>query len=240
MYKKSIDFPSLHNNSQILGGELNIVNEKRRTYERFEIILKNDTIKKKPQDLKDLIGKSIYINFPFHKEAKVIGIWDTNNYISLNDFQDQENKNIIANNLVTNKELTKMEQANQNWKKMGIRFSPASSCDLVFEYKPLGGINLELANNKFNSRNQFNKYFLRFLECDLGCMISYNRPTNYFLNIDNLISEKDIMYPILTPCLILKGKMEGSLGFITNHQSSNSIEVEVVKNKLVKLYRQIS
>lgn len=182
------------------------------------------------RDFKSLIGKTIYTEYPYQREAVVTSL-ATRTYDLVEKFNPRKNRSEVVRVSANNSQL--IDNAIENLHYQGLKTSARGGIKFLCYYVPMVGI----ARNE-HERTLFSKSYQEEESFCQSPLIMLKRDGRSYLECDSWLRSQGLQYPMSAPCMILSGKEAGSTGVITDNTRRGQVKVQI--NKEVTNIKKLS
>jgi len=213
------DFPSLKY-VKIQKTEIQKIKFEDDEFDKIMLTLEDSQVPE--EELGNLLGKIVYINYPFQSEARIMSL-TTAKYTFVHQFNpDKAAMELIKHE---NKDTKILDAAIKALKTRGVKAGETGQLKFVCFVAPM-----EFITKNFNGTEPFSKAYSNKVEPYPSCILMFSRDSRNYLNCDKWITDQSLQYPINSPCAIVRGKEYGSMGKIVDSSTKNQIKVQLSSN----------
>jgi len=204
------DFPSFKH-LKCLGGEVNQDKEE----ERLKIVLEDTNLK----NLHSLIGKIVYINYPYQTEARIVSIATKKSTIS--EIVCKETNAISIREIAIDNTML-LNDIIESFYGVGLRCALKESMNFVCYCCPLKFITKSIHRPQLYTKIYDTK---RILVPSFSLM--FKRDERHYQNCDEWMMKQTLQYPIGAPCAIVYGEGVGSVGTIIDNKEEGKVSIKI-------------
>eukprot|EP01022_Parablepharisma_sp_SALTPOND_P008218 TRINITY_DN1353_c0_g1_i1.p1 TRINITY_DN1353_c0_g1~~TRINITY_DN1353_c0_g1_i1.p1 ORF type:complete len:1171 (+),score=123.77 TRINITY_DN1353_c0_g1_i1:444-3956(+) len=209
------DFPSLKHIG-IIGCEVQTVNSRNGEYDRVDLILPDCPVPE--EDLSSLLGKIVYVDYPYQKEARIMSIATKTLTISQQFNAEKGCMELTKNEVKDSKFIT---DAFYTLKRQGLKTADGE-IKFVCYCAPM-----EYIMKNFQGTEPYSKSFSYKSWPYASPVVMLTRDPRNYLNCDKWLLDQELQYPAGASCAIIRGKDYGSVGVISDSTTKSQIKVQL-------------
>ncbi len=222
------DFPSLRW-LNIAGCEVEPLDAANPLFDKVTLVIPDTPM---PADrCEDLLGKSVYVDYPFQHEARVVSVI-TKTHVLASCFNPVS---MVFETVKTPQiDPRPFEDTAKRMLRWGVRCGLAGDFSFICYCAPM-----EYITKNFQGAESYSKAFGMKPSLYPSPVVMLARDPRNYLNCDKWISTQTLQYPVGAPCAIIHGKDFGSVGVIAD-SSAKQVKVMLHSSVDTKILDSIS